>query len=263
MKEIFEPIRDHYCFAEPSGELAGHVDFFSESIVADQAFTVEMFPSWTPTMYVNLGNPYSISLGKRTFAVPQWGDIAVLRDTATVRHNLPGDRIFTIKFHPGGLQAVLGICQLALRGRVAPLSQLLPPQLICGLKSAKGFSERKDLAESYLLSQLRTGTTDHYAAMVADISQGYVSSAMRPNVSELAERYFLTSKTINRYFHRVVGTGPKDYFSILRARASLQGYVQERGGFDPTGFGYHDASHFYREAARFLGFPLRDIASSR
>ncbi len=212
MKEIFEPIRQHYVFSQPCEELADYVDFFSESIVNDEHFTVEMFPSWTPTMYLNLGSPYRISLDGATFQVGGSSDVAVLRDCATVRHNSPGDRIFTIKFHPGGLGPVLGISQVGLKGKLVSLHQLLPEVFISALKLAGSFEERKLLAEQYLTAGLGSVGSDHYQSLVADIVEGYRNSSMHYNVSELAERYFLTSKTVNRYFHRVIGTSPKDYF---------------------------------------------------
>jgi AraC-like DNA-binding protein len=137
--------------------------------------------------------------------------------------------------------------------------ELLPSKLILALKNADSFEKRCTMAEDYLLAQATAKTPDHYRLIVGDIVEGYRESGMHYNVSELAERYFLTSKTINRYFHRVIGTSPKDYFSILRARAALVCYADAEQAFDPTCFGYYDPSHFYREAARFTGFPLGSI----
>ena len=38
---------------------------------------------------------------------------------------------------------------------------------------------------------------------------------MQLNTSAVAERLFITSKTINRYFNRVVGISPKSFLSIF------------------------------------------------
>lgn len=258
MKEIFDPIRDHYTFSQPSAELAKHIEFFSESIVNDSEFTVEMFPSWTPTMYINLGNPYRISLHTSTWDVHADGDILVLRDLPTTRHNQPGDRIFTIKFQPGGLEAILGISQVQLKGKLVPLHQILPADMIGQLKSSPNFKARRQAAELFFLNKYQKRETDHYLTFVQDLTETYQQTHLQLNVSQLAEKHFVSSKTINRYFHRVVGINPKGYFSILRARGALTAYAASHE-FDPCAFGYHDSSHFYREAVKFTGTHLSSI----
>jgi AraC-like DNA-binding protein len=258
LKEIFEPIRDHYTFAQPGGELADHIDFFSESIVNDSEFTVEMFPSWTPTMYINLGKPYRLSLSGATYNVTKDLDILILRDVPTTRHNLPGDRIFTIKFHPGGLEAILRISQHQLKGKIVPLSQVLPVRIIEQLKDCQSFDARKKMAEEYLIEERQRKEADHYLTFVRDLTGTYQRTHMQLNVSQLAERHFITSKTVNRYFHRVIGISPKGYFSILRARTALTAYAKAQE-FDPCEFGYYDSSHFYKEVAKFTGIPPRLI----
>jgi AraC-like DNA-binding protein len=258
LKEIFDPIRDHYTFAQPCGELANHIDFFSESIVNDSEFTVEMFPSWTPTMYINLGNPYRISLHTSTWDVHADTDILVLRDLPTTRYNLPGDRIFTIKFHPGGLEAILGISQVQLKGKLVPLHQILPASVIGQLKDSSTFAARKQVAETFFLEKHQKRESDHYLTFVQDLTDTYHQTHFQLNVSQLAEHHFVTSKSVNRYFHRVIGINPKGYFSILRARTALTAYAASQE-FDPCAFGYHDSSHFYKEAVKFMRTHLSSI----
>ncbi|KAA0993358.1 helix-turn-helix domain-containing protein [Dyadobacter aurulentus] len=255
MREIFDPIRDHYTFAQPCCELADHIDFFSESVVNGFEFTVEMFPSWTPTMYINLGSTYRISLNNSAFAIDRDMDILVLRDLHTTRHNLAGDRIFTIKFKPGGLEAILGISQVHMKGKVIPLRFILPMHLIEQLKNSLSFATRSKIMEEYLIAKHEARLTDHYLTFVQDLTETYQNTHLQLNVSQLAEKHFVTPKSVNRYFHRVIGISPKGYFSILRARTALTAYVK-REEFDPAKFGYYDSSHFYREAAKFTGVRL-------
>jgi len=77
----------------------------------------------------------------------------------------------------------------------------------------------------------------------------------------MAEKMFVSSKTINRYFNRVVGLPPKNYFSILRARNALTAYVNHKQEFTPYDFGYYDMSHFYKEVVNFTGDKLTDYAA--
>lgn len=76
MVEIFDDIRKAYQFVTPCDELAGHIEFFSESMpvtygdAADrkdlrQFSSVKMFPSWTPTCWINPGTPYYLSVSSK------------------------------------------------------------------------------------------------------------------------------------------------------------------------------------------------------
>src|ERR1700722_14625665 len=137
MTEIFDNIRELYEFSLPCEPLRPYVEFFSESsaektahLAAGNPFTVEMFPSWTPTFWINLGQPYRLSTGRDTHHIASNHDILVLRDTPTTRHNDPTDHIFTVKFYPGGLESILGLNQTKLAGRIVSLHDFLPPSLL-------------------------------------------------------------------------------------------------------------------------------------
>ena len=76
----------------------------------------------------------------------------------------------------------------------------------------------------------------------------------------MAEKMFVSSKTINRYFNRVVGISPKNYFSIMRARTALTAYVNQQSVFIPYDHGYYDMSHFYKDVVKFTGQRLVENA---
>lgn len=93
----------------------------------------------------------------------------------------------------------------------------------------------------------------HYMELVSKTIATYIAGNLQYNVDEISARVFTTSKTINRYFSKVIGTTPKNYFSIVRSRTALTAYVTDRKRFDPSVFGYHDMSHFYKEVIKFTG----------
>ncbi|HTR28668.1 MAG TPA: hypothetical protein VMH27_05330 [Puia sp.] len=261
MTEIFDNIRGLYDFSLPCEPLRPFVEFFSESstekttgVASGQPFHIEMFPSWTPTFWFNLGVPYQLTVASSHFDIHPGHDILVLRDVQTIRHNQPGDNIFTVKFFPGGLEAILGVNQTKFLGRVVPLREILPIGLIHGLKTAPAAAQRIALLEKYFLSALRPRRSqDHYTKLVRDSIGAYENADMHPNTTELAEKHFLHSKTINRYFHRVIGLAPKRYLSIVRARTALTAYVARQQNFTPELFGYYDHSHFYKAVHQFTG----------
>jgi methylphosphotriester-DNA--protein-cysteine methyltransferase len=269
MTELFDNIRGIYDFSVPSEELQPYIEFFSESsrertesLAANKKFNVEMFPSWTPTFWINLGAAYRLTTGQGTYVVPPHSDIVVIRDSTMTRYNAPADHLFSVKFFPGGLEAVLGISQTKFIGRIAALSQLLPAGLIGQIKTAGSFEQRKTLLEDFFRTSLsRRPAKDHYTQLVRDSVGFYENAGMYPNTTQLADRHFVHSRTINRYFHQVIGLAPKKYFTIVRARAALASFISNRATFNPEDFGYYDRSHFYKGIRQFTGQNVRFLPS--
>ena len=85
-----------------------------------------MFASWTPTFYINLGAPYHYLIGDKQHFVEGERDILILRNSIVERYNTPSDNIFTVKFHPGGLEAVLGISQVKCIDKIVDLIKYYP-----------------------------------------------------------------------------------------------------------------------------------------
>jgi AraC-like DNA-binding protein len=267
MVEIFNDIRKVHQFATPCDELVAHIEFFSESmppvigaafetILVPQYKSVKMFPSFTPTFWINLGTPYYLSVPNKTHLINADDDILVLRDTSIEKFKQPTDHIFTVKFLPGGLEAVLGINQANLIGQVINLNRILPPEFIKKIKQPLNFEERLALMQNFLLSCYKNKSGDHYLQFVTDCIENYDAARMQINTSQMAEKMFVTSKTINRYFNKVVGTSPKNYFSIMRTRVALTAYVNQKELFTPYDFGYYDMSHFYKDVVKFTGQKL-------
>ncbi|HET6253564.1 MAG TPA: helix-turn-helix domain-containing protein [Puia sp.] len=266
MTEIFDNIREIYDFSLPCEPLRPFIEFFSESsrdrtarLAAGNPFTVEMFPSWTPTFWINLGVPYQLTTGQVHYKISTHDDILVLRDTPTARYNHSADHLFTVKFFPGGLESILGVSQTNFIGKVVPLRHILPARLLDDLKCASCTSQRIALLEDFFLASLpRQLDKDHYTKLVRDSIGLYENTAMLPNTGQLAERLFIHSKAINRYFHRVVGLPPKRYFSIVRTRMALTSYFADPTNFSAADFGYYDQSHFYKAVRQFTGRRITD-----
>jgi hypothetical protein len=216
MVEIFHNIRKVHRFIKPCDELAEHIEFFSESTppvpgnsfsdkIIPQFKSVKMFPSYTPTFWFNLGTPYYLTVANKQYLIKESDDVLVLRDTSVEKFKQPTDHIFTVKFLPGGLEAVLGISQVSLIGQVINLNTILPTAFIQRLKQAVCLAERVEMMQDFLLTRFKNKNKDHYLQFVHDCIENYDSADMQLNTSEMAEKMFVTSKTINRYFNKVVG----------------------------------------------------------
>lgn len=199
-----------------------------------------------------------MTIGTKTYTIKEAEDVFLLRDGYVCRHNQADDYIFTVKFFPGGLEAILGLSQLPLVGKVIRLHEILPPDLLMKVKTAADFHQRKMIFERFFMEAKSRRNSDHYLDFVTDTIARNVEGALQFNVDQVAERRFITSKTLNRYFHRVVGLSPKKYFSLVRARTALTAFIADRKQFNPEDFSYHDKSHFYRDMMSFTGQRIKD-----
>jgi AraC-like DNA-binding protein len=266
MTELFQNIRGLYKFKAPSEELKNYIEFFSESnheatkqIVNGRAFSIKMFQSWTPTFWINLGPSYNLVMGGTVRQIKAHSAIAVTRAVTAERLNHFSDHLFTVKFYPGALNTLLGVDQAKIHSGLAELTELLPYSLVQQIISAGCFEQRISLTEQYLLQKIRVKTSnDHYSTLVMQTIGFYNENGLKFNVNELASKAFTSSKTITRYFERVIGISPKQYLESVKVRTALPLFLADRKNFDPTEFGYYDKSHFYRSVVRFTGERIGD-----
>jgi AraC-like DNA-binding protein len=266
MTELFDDIRSLYRFKAPCDELKNYIEFFSESCfeatkqkVGDLSFSIKMFNSWTPTFWINLGPSYSLVLDGVVHHIKANSAIAVTRTVIAERVNHPSDHLFTVKFHPGALNHLIGIDQTKISSGMVELSEILPYSLIQQIRSAKCFEQRISLAEQYLLQKISNKkTTDHYLSLVMQTIAFYNEGGLKFNVSELAAKTFTSSKTLGRYFERVIGINPKQYFESVKLRTALSSFLRDRKRFDPADYGYYDMSHFYKSVIHHTGERIAD-----
>ena len=266
MTELFNDIRSLYRFKAPCDELKNFIEFFSEScfestkqIVGDRSFSIKMFKSWTPTFWINLGPSYNLMLNGVIHSIKANSAIAVARNVTAERINQPSDHLFTIKFYPGGLKHVLGAEQTKLNSGLIELNELLPYSLIQKIRSAGCLEQRICLVEQYLLQNMADEKPpDHYTNLVTQTIALYTTNGMKFSVNELAFKTFTSSRTLRRYFDRVIGISPKQYFESVRLRTALSSFLYDRKSFDPVEYGYYDNSHFYRTVTLFTGERIAD-----
>ena len=264
MVEIFDDIRKLYRFKAPCEELANYVEFFSETSVEatrefihTPKFTVKLFPSFTPTIWINLGSPYVLTNGRQQVFVAADKDVLLLRNNIVERTNLRTDNIFTLKFHPGGFEAVFGIEQKKIGNNIIDINNIIPGRIINKLKRLDCFEDRVQLAENYFLSLLNVKFADNYLYQkVSGAVNAFQQSNMTSNSNQLAAQLNITDKTLYRYFKNLVGISPKNYCAIVRARTALTHYVTSSKDFSPYDYGYYDMSHFRKAVVKFTGQKL-------
>lgn len=262
--EIFEDLKRFFVFAEPPSVLNEYVEFFAESSAlqknamgSDNVFACRMFPSYTPTFFINLTGDYGLQLDQQHFRIPAKQDILLLRDTSVQRFNSPGDNVFTVKFNPGTLRRLFDVYPAELCGGLWPLDTLLPHALLRAIKRADGFSDRVAIMSEYLLGKTHNRSSDFDWQTVDHALHNLQWLEGQTPVSEIAGNLHVSSKTFTRYFVKELGVSPKKYFSVLRFRKALQAYLHSQHTFHPFDYGYYDHSHFSREVLRLTGKRLK------
>lgn len=265
MIEIFDNIRKLYQFKTPCEALVDHIEFFSETsleamerYINSEVFTVTLFPSYTPTIWFNLGAPYQLKNGSTWQEVNEHTDILLLRNEIVERRNLPTDNIFTIKFNPGGFETIFGISQTTIGSDIIPVENIIPASFIKKLKGLGSFEDRMALLENLFLEKLEKNKKREgfYMQCIKDTVNAFTGSGLAADISELAKKLYITEKTLYRCFTKVVGASPKNYLAITRARSALTCFVADPTGFSPYDHGYYDMSHFYKDVVKFTGQKL-------
>jgi len=265
MTEIFDNIRKLYRFNTPCAALVDHIEFFSESSleamdrhIGALPFTVTLFPSYTPTIWLNLGSQYQLKNGNEWYTVDERSDILLLRNEIVERRNLPTDNIFTVKFNPGGFETIFGISQTTIGSDVIPVQDLIPAAFIKKLKGLGCFEDRKVWFENFFLEKLdRNKKRDSfYLQCIKETVRAFEGGGLETATGELAKKLYISEKTLYRCFTKVVGTSPKNFQAITRARTALTSYVTNPATFSPYDHGYYDLSHFYKSVVKFTGQKL-------
>ncbi len=262
--EIFENLKRFFVFAQPSPALDEYVEFFAESSASQfvstgdkDVFTCRMFPSYTPTFFINLTGHYKLQLDGAKFSIEARQDILLLRDTSVQRINSPGDNIFTVKFHAGTLRQLFDIAPAQINGGFMTLDNFIPRGLLKAIRTAGSFAERVELMSDYLQEKAHNRSAGFNGQLVDRALNDQRYPEDRTAVYEIAASLHVSSKTLTRYFVRELGVSPKRYFSVVRFRKALNDYLHNNRTFHPFDYGYYDHSHFSREVLRFTGKRLK------
>lgn len=264
MTEIFDDIRKLYLFRTPCLELAEHIEFFSETsleatshYIREDKFSVKLFPSFTPTIWLNMGAPYQLLNNGKAIRVERSSDILVLRSTTLERENLPADNIFTIKFLPMGFEAIFGISQAEIGNGIVKADEILGADVIKKVKWLPTLKEKSLFLEKILIEkQEKNFKNKFYLEAIKKSIQLFSQGHMESRLNDLAYQLSVSEKTFYRYFQRAIGTNPKDFFLVTRCREALSVYKKNKNSFSPYDFGYYDSAHFSKEVKRFTGSNL-------
>lgn len=167
-------------------------------------------------------------------------------------------RVLGVKFRPGGLAALARRGVGDLRDRVVPAVDVLGPDVAAMADLDPDAPARRWTASvGRLLGRLGGPVDDDYRLVLAIIE------AMRTDrellaVAEVAERFGLSVRGLQRLFVHYVGAGPKWVLGRFRMH-DVVAELDRDGTASLTElahrFGWYDQAHFTRDFTRLVGEP--------
>lgn len=241
-----------YTFSPPPEPLAGSVEYvwhsrFDTLDTGTQPEVQEqLLAHLSCSLVFSTGDAFRITQQGHTQSI---GSDAVLigHHTGPVRFShFKANRLTGVKLRPGAFYRLSGIHAEAVRDQVLPLCELAP-----GLYHNL---QQKGLSTGLCAGFHPQASTYKYDA-VHQALQLYLSALhQNPCLEQIAAHLYLSPRTLNRYFHEVLGLGPRKVFSIARLRRALSDRTATQPPGKPFSFydyGYADHSHFYKDLATY------------
>lgn len=231
------------------------IDCDNRGIAEDFAFATGCME----VMFTLEGSPWETRRGglyTRTAPVEIWGQ--VLNPMA---FRVSGaSRVFGIRLLPGTPSFLLREEIVRFNDQVTDLAAVLgnPISLLHRqLQDAGSVNEQIRLAESYLLKKLDSNTKQlDKIRLVQQVMTEIGHQDFFDNINNVAERYGITSRYLQKIFVSCTGLTPKLYMQINRFQNSLQLIHKKDLSLTDIAYacGYFDQSHFIREFRSFAGY---------
>lgn len=250
--------QNNYHRTAPVPELQHFIDFFWETdfdglwSMYPTGFSDALFPNYGYTYLINLGTPFIMQVNDQKF--PMKTDGFLPRYNAIECFHQPGNHLFGIKFRISPVIFEKKVDFSEYRGYIFPLSYLLDQVIIDKLKKAVSFEKRVAVISKYFISLLSGFRGPmHPVHIVSEIlEQCSQSNLFAISIEQLAEKYGLSSRTLQRYFETCTGISCKQALQVMRIRKATAHLVSNPGTFHFSHYGYYDHSHFYKHLKSFL-----------
>jgi AraC-like DNA-binding protein len=254
-KQHFE---QRYHRVPPPASLAHFIDFFWETDFENlwdthpDGFSDALFPNIGYTYLINLGTPFIMQLEDRSFEMKSDGFLP--RHTSIECYHSRGNKIFGIKFRISPVIFEKKIDFSEYTEYIFPLSYLLESNVIDQIKNASSFDLRVKIAAAHYQA-----TVEKYAGswQSVHVVREILDNCLQQNdfstsVSELAGRYNISTRTLQRYFETTTGISSKKALQIMRIRKAVAHLATSPGDFHYSTYAYYDNSHFFKHLRSFL-----------
>jgi len=250
----------NYLEYKPSKALERYVKCFytlrqdSNIILEDYAFATGCIE----VMFTLQGSPWQVKTDdafRVTSNIELWGQIL---KPLSFRISGKGS-VFGIRFYPATAAFLLNDDISNFNDGVFDLEAVTGndvKELRSRLQEAKSPGEQIELAEKYLLKKLEERTKIvGKIGLVQQVMNEVTRRDFFDNIENVAERYGITSRYLQKVFVQHTGLSPKLYIKINRFQNSLVMMGRKEASLTSIAYscGYFDQSHFIREFKSFTG----------
>jgi AraC-like DNA-binding protein len=165
-----------------------------------------------------------------------------------------GNCLFGIKFKTSPVVFEKKVNFSEYSGTVFSLSYLLQQSVISNIKTAASFEKRVQLLCKHyeeILEQYE-GSLQPIQVVTSILAGCLQQNKFNPPVEELAEKYHISTRTLQRYFETATGVSSKKALQVLRIRKAVSHIITAPETFHYGIYGYYDFSHFYKHLKQFL-----------
>ncbi|MEU2093357.1 helix-turn-helix domain-containing protein [Nocardia beijingensis] len=172
---------------------------------------------------------------------------------------------FGIRFRAGGFGAFTGLDVGSFRDRAVPLAEVLPDagSLTERVLDAPTVESRRRVVEEYLADH--PAVEDPTYRLVLRIIDAMAADQELTRVDQIAERFDIPARTLQRMFRRYVGAGPKWVLRRYRlqdgADLLAKGRTEDLAALAAE-LGYFDQAHFSREFTAEVGMAPLEYAKN-
>jgi AraC-like DNA-binding protein len=254
-KEHFEK---NYHRTPPPAALANFIEFFWETDFAHlwkkypEGFSDALFPNIGYTYLINLGTPFVMQLNDKSFDMKADGFLP--RHTSIECYHQRGNKLFGIKFRISPVIFEKKVNFAEYREYIFPLAYLLDRTVIDKVKAASGFTKRVEILTNYYQA-----IVDKYSGSLQPVKivREILDHCFRTNdfatpVEAFANRYNISSRTLQRYFETSTSISSKKALQIMRIRKAVAHMANAPETFHYSIYGYYDHSHFYKHLKQFV-----------
>lgn len=251
----------HYQEFKPSDQLRPYVKcYYAYDSSSDKAFEDTVFPSGSMEIIFNLGTgTWGTAADNQFFTttppIEFWGQII----KPLVVRSQGKNTMLGIRFYPHAVACFLEENIEQFNNRVVDPCDLMGNDLRdlhTSLQELPAWDLRVSSIEAFLIRRLsRNDKRHHRIAVVNGIMQELKRDDFFDNIENIAGRYGITSRYLQKLFLQYTGLTPKLYSKINRFQNSLAMITKSEASLTAIAYdcGYFDQSHFIRDFKSFTG----------
>lgn len=222
-----------------------------------------MLPGWAQIWIVMTAAPISVKIGRRDYD-PLPAAVLYGVTSRAMPVMAQGGVTVCVDISPLGWARLFRLSAEKLRDQVTPLDAVMKPALVAELASALARSDLaldvKGILDAFFARHMAVPHPDE--AMIAQI-MALIADDEVADLTAAADLRGIDQRTVRRLSKRYFGFPPKTLMMRTRFIRTFLPLLAQGSAADHAAVprGYHDRSHFLRDAGRFLGMtPRRFIA---